>query len=96
MPLSPDQAATIARRHNLTLQDAAGLLSLADDVDQADRIAARFAGTDDDTVGREWARALFGRDDTPAEPTDGDGDTPPASDGDTGMRRFAAELFNRP
>ncbi len=95
MPITADQAATIARRHGLSLMDAAGLLTLADSADQADEIAAKFAGTDDDTVGREWARALFGRDEPPTEPADGD--TPPAADGDgDGMRAFARDLFDRP
>ena len=41
--LTADQAAEIAARHGLTLGDAASLRALADDPDEADRIAARFA-----------------------------------------------------
>jgi len=41
--LTADQAAEIAQRHGLTLNDAASLRALADNEADADRIAARFA-----------------------------------------------------
>ena len=44
--LTADAAAAIAKRHGLTLTDAAGLRVLADDEDQAETIAARFAAND--------------------------------------------------
>jgi hypothetical protein len=62
MPLTADAAADVARRHGLTLQDAAALRALADDEQSADKIAARFAPpTDDDTTEatRQLARNLF-------------------------------------
>lgn len=43
LPLTATEAAEIAARHGLGLQDAAGLLSLADNATDAERIAARFA-----------------------------------------------------
>ena len=43
MPLTAQKAAEIARRNGLSLNDAAGLLSLADNEDDAERIAADFA-----------------------------------------------------
>jgi hypothetical protein len=54
--ISPDEAADIAARHGLSLQDAAGLLSLADDAADAERIAARFAAADPE---RAVVQALF-------------------------------------
>lgn len=62
MPITPDEAADIAARHGLSLQDAAGLLSLATDADDADRIASRFATVDPLL---DVTRALFGRPDRP-------------------------------
>jgi hypothetical protein len=59
LPLTPDDAARIARRHGLTLQDAAGLLTLADHPDDAERIAAAFARPDPDTTARKLAEDLF-------------------------------------
>jgi len=41
--LTADQAATVALRHGLSLNDAAALLNLADDEPTADKLAARFA-----------------------------------------------------
>ena len=41
--ITSEQAAEVAQRHGLTLADAASLRALADDPDQADRIAARFS-----------------------------------------------------
>jgi len=90
MPLTPDQAANVARRHGLSLMDAAGLLSLADTETEADRIAASFAGTDAEAATREFAAALFGKNEpstnTPAKPAD---------DGNPEVRRFVADLFDR-
>lgn len=80
MPLTPDQAAAIARRHGLTLHDAAGLLTLASDEADAERIAALFAGTSEADAERAQARdytaALFGRTARTAKP--GHADEPPA------------------
>jgi hypothetical protein len=62
MALTADQAATVARRHGLSLADAASLRALADDEETADRIAARFAPTTKDDPGdavRTFARDLF-------------------------------------
>lgn len=63
MALTPQEAATIASRHGLSLQDAAGLLTLADTPEEAERIAADFA--DEDAQSRAFVRNLF----TPNEPT---------------------------
>lgn len=41
--LTADQAAEVARRHGLTLSDAAAIHALADNEADADRIAARFS-----------------------------------------------------
>ena len=46
MALTPEEAADIARKHGLSMLDAAGLLSLADNAQHADQIAARFASTE--------------------------------------------------
>ena len=54
--LTNDEAATIARQHGLTVHDAVSLRMLADDKDQANEIAAKFATTDD----QKFVRALFG------------------------------------
>lgn len=102
MSLTPDQAAAVARRHKLSLMDAAGLLSLADSPEEADRIAGRFAGTDDSM--RELAARLFGRDKTTTEPTTEGPATRPSREGanptttddsNAGMRSFVADLFDR-
>lgn len=102
MPITPGQAAAVARRHGLSLQDAAGLVALADTAEEADRLAAGFAQPVDTAV-RDWARALFGNNepdtDTPTEPTAGnhanrEGNNPPAPAGDA-MRRYVADLFDR-
>lgn len=90
MPLTPSQAADIAKRHGLTLTDAAGLLGLADTAAEADTIAARFAtGTTSESVGAEYVRQLFGRDD--AEHGADDNDEP--DDADDPLRRFTRDLF---
>lgn len=92
MPITPAEAADVAKRHGLSLQDAAGLLSLADDLADAEAIASRFAGPDVAEATRQWTRALFGRGDaTPSEPPD----NPPAPDDDTAERRYVADLFNQ-
>lgn len=46
MPLTPAEAAAIAAEHRLSLADAAGLRQLADTVEEASDIAARFARSD--------------------------------------------------
>jgi hypothetical protein len=61
--LTADQAADIAARHGLSLQDAAGLLNLADDADDAEHIASRFAAAGDPL--RTVARDLFARRERP-------------------------------
>ena len=61
--LTADEAADIAARHGLSLQDAAGLLNLADDADDAERIADRFAAAGDPL--RTVARDLFSRRERP-------------------------------
>jgi hypothetical protein len=48
--LTAEQAAEVARRHGLSLQDAAALRVLADDPQVADRIAGRFAATNPDQL----------------------------------------------
>ncbi len=61
MPLTAAQAATIAHRHGLSLQDAAALRALADDETSADKIARQFApgndAPDPDMIG--FTRGLF-------------------------------------
>lgn len=42
MPLDSDTAAKVARRHGLTLGDAAALQRLADTPEEADELAAQF------------------------------------------------------
>ena len=107
LPLTPDAAADIARKHGLSLLDAAGLLSLADDEADADRIAAKFATTnepDTDAEVREYAAALFGRKaETPTEqpePVPGhvpaEGTNPAQVDTERDVRRFVADLFDHP
>jgi hypothetical protein len=71
LPITPEEAADIARRHGLTLNDAAGLLNLADDTEDADRIAKRFAETEDDPW-RAVVADLFGRRDSGPERIVGD------------------------
>ena len=44
MPIDPDDAVTVARRHGLGLSDAASLAGLADSLDHAERLAAQFGG----------------------------------------------------
>jgi hypothetical protein len=46
MPLDASTAAAVARRHGLTLGDAAALQRLADTADEADALAAQFADPD--------------------------------------------------
>lgn len=85
MALTAAEAADIARKHGLTLQDAAGLLALADTADEADTIAARFATPEADDAARAIARQLFGerRED------------PDVADLDE-HRRFTRRLFRDP
>lgn len=59
MPLSSDEAIEVARRHGLGLNDAVGLMSLAEDVDEAERIAGRFAQSSQDEFASVAVR-LFG------------------------------------
>jgi hypothetical protein len=49
--LTAEQAAEIAHRHGLSLYDAASLRVLADDPDEAERIARRFATEPATTTG---------------------------------------------
>jgi hypothetical protein len=102
MALTPDEAADIARRHGLTVADAASLRALADDTDQADRIAAKFARDADPA--KAFVHALFsGTDqtDAPADdparpagvvPREG-ANTQPPEPADLKSRRFIASLF---
>jgi hypothetical protein len=48
--LTAEQAAAIAHSHGLSISDAAALRVLADDPDEADRIATRFAATNPDQL----------------------------------------------
>ena len=57
MAITPQQAADVARQHGLTLQDAAGLVSLATDVQDANEIAARFASAE--SAFRDDVRTMF-------------------------------------
>ncbi len=57
--LSPAEAAAVARRHNLSLMDAAGLLTLADDVEEAESIAGSFAEPSSEAAARAFAARLF-------------------------------------
>lgn len=61
MPITPEQAVDAARRHGLSLTDAAGLLGLADTPTEADAIAARFATGSSDATDelRAFTRDLF-------------------------------------
>jgi hypothetical protein len=45
--IAAEEAADIARRHGLRLADAVSLRVLCDTADEAERVAARFAGTHD-------------------------------------------------
>lgn len=93
MTISPTEAADVAKRYGLGLQDAAGLLSLAKDVDDANAIAARFAAPATDAAAIELTRQLFGH--TPkAEPPEPADEGKPASP-DIAARRFASNLFNK-
>lgn len=101
MPLTATEAATIAKRHGLSLTDAAGLLSLADNADEADAIAKRFAEPDTQEASRQLVRDLFGtseRDETPPPPklraVEG-GNPSPVDKTDADLRRFTANLFDR-
>ena len=46
MPITPDQAVTVARRHGLSLFDAESLSRMATDLADAERIAATFGSAD--------------------------------------------------
>jgi hypothetical protein len=109
VPITPDEAADIAKRHGLGLQDAAGLLTLATDAKDADRIAARFAEAEKaDPIaeaGREYAAALFGRKpdaapDPEPEPTPNvvpsEGTNPAHVDRTRDLRRYVARIFDTP
>lgn len=95
MPISPSEAATIAHKHGLSLQDAAGLLSLADSTDEADRIAATFAAPATTSASLELTRRLFGHQDQADEETP-PAPRPPAPTADLEMRRITRRLFDRP
>lgn len=90
MALTANEAAEIAKRHGLTLQDAAGLLTLADTADEADTIAARFAQPETKTAGLALVRHLFGEPMPTPEPPEPAGTPNP----DLQMRRFTSRLFN--
>lgn len=92
MPITPTEAAEVARRHGLSLHDAAGLVSLAADVDDANAIAARFAaaeGSENAEVAREYTRQLFGKYVDPDEVERNRPPDPPT------MRQFVARMFHR-
>jgi hypothetical protein len=106
MSLTPEQAAEIAARHGLGLADAASLRALADDADQADRLAGQFAGNADPT--RRFVRDLFADEHTIATdpdpattasantvPREGHS-TPPPPPADEQARRFVRDLFGYP
>ena len=57
MGITSTEAADIARRHGLTLQDAAGLASLADNAEEAEQIAARFSSPESEM--RQFVNGLF-------------------------------------
>lgn len=59
MPLTPTEAADVARRHGLSLQDAAGLMTLAQDAVDAETIAKRFAEPDTAAASLDLTRRLF-------------------------------------
>ncbi len=56
MPLTPDEAAKIAKGAGLGIGEAVALRALADDVETAERIASTFAVSDE----RTFVRDLFG------------------------------------
>lgn len=91
MPITAHEAADIARQHGLTLMDAAGLASMADDVADADRIARRFSGTDPEAM-RGYAAQLFGRTGDPEQPTATD--STPTPGGNDELRQFVQTMFN--
>lgn len=100
--LTADEAAEIARNHGLGINDAVSLRALADDAVTAERIAARFAVTDE----TRFAKKVFG-DGLPgvAEPKSAadllegnqspleGGNPKPGPSGDDGAG-FAAALFH--
>ena len=107
MPIDRDTAAEVARRHGLSLMDAAGLVNLADDADDADQLARRFAAaaSPQDEELRAYAAELFGKrkPDTeapaPAPPPNvapAEGTNPAIPDNDRDTRRFVAHLFDHP
>ena len=57
MGITATEAAEIARRHGLTLQDAAGLAALADSTEEAEKLASDFGSTD--AQFRATVRKLF-------------------------------------
>lgn len=64
MALTADQAAEVARRHGLTLNDAAALMTLADDETSADRLAASFTTPAEPAraATRQFVKDLFAED----------------------------------
>lgn len=58
--LTKAAAAEIAARFGLSLNDAAGLFSLADTIEEGEKLAADFAGGTDAAEGRQAARDIFG------------------------------------
>lgn len=55
--LTADEASDIARRHGLSIADAVSLRALADDVSEAETVAAKFAKSDE----QRFASALFAK-----------------------------------
>lgn len=63
MPLTPDQAAAVARQHGLTLTDASALQAMARTVDEAHQLAAQFVPTLPERIERaeqagDWVTAM--------------------------------------
>jgi hypothetical protein len=61
MPLDSKTAAEVARRHGLTLGDAAALQRLADTADEADDLAAQFSPAADPDKIVDAVNARLGR-----------------------------------
>lgn len=59
MGITATEAAEIARRHGLSLQDAAGLASLANSTEEAEQLAARFS-TPESEMNR-FVKGLFAK-----------------------------------
>lgn len=86
MGLTAAEAADIARRHGLGLNDAAGLLALADDQESAEALAEKFAPSDASM--RDLTRRLFGTEEAAVD----EGPAGPDLEG----RQFVRRLFASP